>query len=135
MKTKARAVGEPLVGALRWMGGPGGHPASAGPLLPQPAAATKLKERSGNVYENKGALRKDGAERWNGVGWPMHGSLSLHFAPALCLTHTAGTMVMSKLNERTLNVYENKGPACGVHPKTETDKIGTHFSEWNGGVP
>jgi len=61
MKTKGRLeklVGAPLVGDLRGMAGLGGNPASAGTPLPQSTAATKLKERSGNVYENKGPARK-----------------------------------------------------------------------------
>jgi hypothetical protein len=28
-----------------------------------------------------------------------------------------------------------EGQAPGLHPKTETGKIGTQFSEWDGGVP
>jgi hypothetical protein len=27
------------------------------------------------------------------------------------------------------------GRDTGLHPKTETGKIGTQFSEWDGGVP
>ena len=46
------------MGALGWLGAGGelgGHPSTDGPPLRRFTAATKLNERTGNVYENKGS--------------------------------------------------------------------------------
>jgi hypothetical protein len=36
---------------------------------------------------------------------------------------------------REISRGNNSQPMSGLHPKTETGKIGTQFSEWDGGVP
>jgi hypothetical protein len=86
--------------------------------LSLPSPPSKLNERSGNVYENKGTAQKSttpdpslskegnfGLPSWDekGVGVvPIRPSRSLRLGVKQGLWHR-------KIDERTGNVYENKG--------------------------
>ncbi len=108
-ENKGEESGSSKVEESNARGEPSGHPGPSRELLDCQLSTSrlpKMNERSANVYENKGEeSRSSRVEESNARGEP-----SVHPGPSReLLDCQLSTSRLRKMNERSANVYENKG--------------------------